>query len=458
MPVEVDLTWFKPLPKQQGFLDSVAQECVYAGGVGSGKTVSGCFKVLKTAINYPGTNILIGRQTYRALEDTTKRVLLDGDDKPPIIPAELIKHRSEQDNTVTLKNGTTLLFRALEPHNLEKLLSLNLGAAYVDETTETVRAAWSTLIGRLRHPKGPGQIWGTTNPNGHDWTWSLMHPDGTEFDASREMFIAPTHENHHLPAKYVAHLMGQPKEWVKRFVLCSFDSASGQIWDDYDRRIHVVPHRELPGHWRRWEALDYGWRNPTCVLWFAMDNDGNVWVYDEHYEPEMKVAQHALAIKHKRSGRAFPAIQADPSVFAKGFDDRSIADEYSKNGIVLSPASNDVSHGLEQVAWYMKPREGEEFPALHPLYEVETGSPRVFISERCKNLIREIPEYRWKDLSLTREQNENQPEEPRKKDDHACDTLKYGLAKLPRPHLPKVRDPDEIDAPADSFGLIDVTF
>jgi hypothetical protein len=388
-------------------------------------------KTLVTAVNYPGTNILVGRQTYRALQDTTKRVLVDGDDKPPIIPPEMIRHRSEQNQDIELYNGTKILFRSLEPHAIEKLLSLNLGAAYVDETTETARVVWETLVGRLRHPAGPRRIFGTTNPNGHDWTWSLFHPDGSEFDAARKLLIAPTNENTHLAADYLARLYRQPKEWIKRFVLCSFESASGMIYDEFDRRIHVYDAAavgDLPYTWQRWEAMDWGTRNPACVLWFAMDNDENVWIYDEHFADGLLVREHATAIKVKRNGRVFPPVQADPSIWAKERDGRSVADDFIKHGIKLAKANNDQQHGFGVVKSYMRRYKGEPFPRIHPLHGVESDAPRVFIADTCRNLVRELPEYIWKMLTPTREQHEDQPEEPRKKNDHACDTMRYGMA------------------------------
>jgi hypothetical protein len=130
-----DLRWFDPLPTQHEFICDDDPEVVYAGGVGSGKTISGGFKTLRAVLKWPGTTILVGRQTYRALEDTTKRVLMDGDDKPPIIPPEMVAHAINKENRYVLHNGSEILFRSLEDYNIEKLLSLNLGGFYVDECT-----------------------------------------------------------------------------------------------------------------------------------------------------------------------------------------------------------------------------------------------------------------------------------------------------------------------------------
>jgi phage terminase large subunit len=435
--VDVDLRWFKPLPKQLSFLGSRAEESCYAGGVGSGKTLSGGFKVLTTALEHPGTVLLVGRQTYRALEDTTKKVLLDGDDKPPIIPRELIRERSEEKNRVVLANGTEILFRSFQDFNVEKLLSLNLGAVYVDEMTETSEKVWLTLLGRLRHPAGPRIAWGTTNPNGHDWVWRRFHPDSGQ--AVGELFHAPTEENPHLPPDYIARLRSMPREWQKRFVDANFDTAAGQIWEEWDASVHVVPDFEIPYLWNRFESLDHGRRNPTAVLWYAIDHEGNLLVENGYYQPGL-VSQHAAAIvKTRDPARTYPPIVADPQVFVHGPDGQCVADLYRPHGIALTRAANEVSAGLLRVAEWLVRRPDEVFPDWHPfggtLGPDGLGAPRLYVLDvpGTVDLRREIPDYRWRDLSPTVERDKDQPEEPRKKDDHACDALRYGCMSRPRP-------------------------
>src|SRR5438034_468085 len=128
---ELDQTWFKPLPKQDTFLESKARELVYAGGFGAGKTLVGGFKALKIAQNHPGTVGLIARQTSAALAGNTQKVILDGDDKPPIIPPELIAARSEKHGTtITLHNGSMIHFRSFQDWNTTKLLGPNYGFVY----------------------------------------------------------------------------------------------------------------------------------------------------------------------------------------------------------------------------------------------------------------------------------------------------------------------------------------
>jgi hypothetical protein len=438
-----DLTWFQPENAQLDFVNSWAKENVYAGGVGSGKTLSGGFKALIASIQWPGTVGLVGRQTYRALEDTTKKVLLYGDDKPPIIPIDgpdKIAHYVAGDDKVVFENGSEILFRSLEDHNIEKLLSLNLGWFYVDECTETTAKVWMTLLGRLRHPAGPRAAWGTTNPNGHDWVWKRFHPDAGVSSEEINLYLQPSLSNPHLPKDYIEMLLSMPKEWQKRFVFASFETAAGMIWDMYERRIHVYDHKKIgrliPG-WKRFESMDHGRRNPTAWLWWTVDPDGFLVVEDEYYVGDgVLPSQHAPAITAKRGivapGIRFGHVIAPPDVFRLSPQGRSVADEYQlASGIDMQPADDNVDAGLLRVAEWLKRDADLEFPEWHEWAGTKgpdgLGSPRVFISDRCQNLISEIPDYRWQDLSPTAERDKDQPEAPRKKDDHACDAFRYGI-------------------------------
>lgn len=469
-----DHTWFNPLPAQQEFIRSASKETFYAGGVGSGKTLSGSIKALWACMMWPGTVGLVGRQTYRALEDTTKKVMLYGDDKPAIFTPEMGKYYAGDDKFV-LKNGSEILFRSLEDHNIEKLLSLNLGWVYVDEVTETTLKVWLTLLGRLRHPMGPRIAWGTTNPNGHDWVWKRAHPDAGIDDPQTKIFIQPTQSNPHLAPDYIEMLLKMPTEWVKRFVYASFDTAAGMIWDMWDSKVHVYDAKEvgrLPAKWRRFESMDHGRRNPTAWLWWVIDPDGFMVTEDEYYVEGLLPSQHALSVRAQREtvapGIHWPPVIAPPDTFRRGNDGRTVAQEYTEAAqIHLQMGNDNVEAGLLRVSEWLQRVPDLEFPDWHPLARTlgpdGKGAPRLMVASRCTNLRTEIPDYRWRDLSGAAERNQDQPEEPRKKDDHAVDAWRYGVMSRPRPAYEA--SADEVDArpkvggrEQTTRGLIDATF
>jgi hypothetical protein len=196
---------------------------------------------------------------------------------------------------------------------------------------------WLTLLGRLRHPVGPRIAWGTTNPNGHDWVWRRFHADGPE--RVGKMFIQPTEANRrHLAPDYLRQLRSMPTEWQKRFVDASFDTAAGMIWDKWNRQVHVYDADTvgpLPAHWNRFWAMDHGRRNPTCVLFFCVDPDGNIVVEDEYYEEGRIPSEHAEPILAKASMIA-PGVSIEswgpligpPDIFRADPNGKTVEGEY----------------------------------------------------------------------------------------------------------------------------------
>lgn len=465
----VDHRWFQPLPKQLAFLRCRERESVYAGGFGSGKTLSGGFRALKAAIDHPGTVGLVARQTYRALEDSTKKVLVDGDDKPAIF-AEELGYWVAGDFKFVFHNGSEVLFRSFQDSNEEKILGPNYGFIYVDELTECSERIWRALMSRLRHPAGPEQAWGTTNPNGHDWVWKRFHLDAGK--PQGPLFHAPSEENTHLSRTYIAWLRSQPLEWQKRYVDANFDTAAGMIWEEWDRNVHVVSSdvdARLGYDWRRFESLDHGRRNPTAYLQCVVDPEGFMLVEDEYYNPGI-VSVHATAIVAKRTGRTWGAIVSDPQVFVADAYGNTPAAAYSKLGIRMIPADNAVGAGLGRVSEWLMRRPDREFPSWHEwagtLGPDGKGSPLLFVHERCTSLLEEIPNYVWRDLSPSQEDTRDQPEEPRKKDDHACDALRYAVMSQPKPN-PAPAEKIESDSRRDeryedrrefSAGILQTTF
>lgn len=462
---DVDLSWFRgPLPKQAAFLRAMPEqdrrlEVVYAGGFGSGKTLVGCVKALQIALRFPGSVGCVVRQTYGALEDTTMKVALDGDDKPPVFPPSIVAERNNQQGRyrVKLTNGSEILFRAPKDFNPERIRSLNLGWFYVDECTETSEKIWLELMGRLRHPVGPGVGYGTTNPNGKDWVYRRFHPDSDQRVEDARMLIAPTGENVFLPPGYEDHLRRtMPAEWCRRFLDCSFEVAAGAVWPEWDARIHVVPPVTLPYDWQRFEAWDHGRRNPTAALRFAVDREGDLWVEDGYYAPGL-LTDHLdglLEMRERHGPRQMPAITADPSMWIQSpVNGRTIVDEYvelvadrGRAGEVAFRQANNSHAGLLRVSEWLLPRDYLRFPELHPRAG-EGPAPRVYVLDvpGTLPLRTEVTEYRWRDLTPQVEATRDQPEEVRKKDDHACDAFRYGIMTRPRPSGP--REPKDPDRP-----------
>lgn len=152
-------------------------------------------------------------------------------------PPEAYKFKS-QENSVTLWNGSIVIFRHLD--SPKTILSMNLGGFYIDQAEEVDEEIFLTLQGRLRR-QGVKRLQGyiTGNPQGHNWVYykfgmdealgSVNHVHNQDY----RMITAPTFANiDNLPADYVDTLKrSYSQEWYERYVNGSWDVFEGQIFD-----------------------------------------------------------------------------------------------------------------------------------------------------------------------------------------------------------------------------------
>jgi phage terminase large subunit len=169
----------------------------------------------------------------------------------------------------------------------------------------------------------------------------------------------------------------------------------------FDRNVHVVPPFAPPAGWTRVRSVDFGFTNPFVCLFGAVDYDGRLYVYDEHYQAGMLIKDHASAIKRR----------GDASWTVADHDAQERA-ELQDNGIGTRAANKDVSLGIQRVAERLIVR-GD-------------GYPRLFITANCVNMIRELGQYVWED----RKDGRAIKEEPKKVNDHCNDSLRYAIMAL----------------------------
>lgn len=404
---------YEPLLKQKEFHESNAKFRCYAGGFGSGKTYCGAWEAFFQSIWYPNNLGLVGRMSYPELRDTTRKEFLElpiivDKEIVPLVDSPLIKSFNKSENMIEFVNGSVVLFRALDDA-FHKIKSLNLGWFWIDELTEANEEIWLGLVGRMRRKNVQHTGFGTTNPEGKDFVWKMFLQEPKE---DYYLVNAPSTENYYLPDGYIERLVSQyPEEWVKRYVYGSFDTFEGLVYKDFsDKAPFVVDSFDIPDNWYKFIGIDYGYRNPMAILWCALDEKGNAYVYDEYYQTGTLISDVCDIIHTKTNKQKIKLYLIDPSTAQRdGKTGKTVQDEFNDNGIYVTPANNDKRAGINRVNEYFK---------------LKDGKPKLKIFKNCVNLRRELQVYKWKDLK-GKISSQNQPEAPNKKDDHALDALRY---------------------------------
>ena len=414
------------LPNQKELIECRDKHVLAAGSLGWGKTDWLMVQLILEAVSFPNNVILLGRKTLSSLKKSTLVSLFD------IIDPKLIKRHDRQGQTIEFLNDSKVFYMQLDESReaMQKVKSMNIGAVFVDQIEEITENVWIACIGQMRRRNASRRSFATANPNGHSWVWKRWIKGGgqkgykiVEGTIWKEDVPPPKCQkdvtllhcaNPYLPWDYIVDRLEQPKRWVKRFVFGSWDNFEGLVWSDFDENTHVMKPFKIPKWWHRYVVLDHGHRNPTAVLFFAVSDDGEIFLYDMHYKADEWIDYHAEEIWRKVGGQEITRWLADPSIWhVRGgmSTDVTIGAQYEDHGIYFDKADNDVVAGIDRVAKYMK-------------IDNELQRPKFFVFDKvCMDpFIDEITDYRWEDYGGVKK---NASEKPMKKNDHAMDALRY---------------------------------
>jgi len=403
---------------------------LYGGAMGGGKSVWLCAEAIWLSMNYPGNR---GYLCRHHLVDVKRSTLVTFE---KTVPAGAIMRHMMDDRIIEFWNGSQVIYGGLgSEEDLERIKSTEFGFFCIDEATETYEAMFTLLASRLRWKLSDGSIppyYGLLASNPEPGWVKKRFVDNSHAD---HCFIpALPKDNPHLPAGYDAGLRKMfPEEAAKRYLDGSWDIFEGQIYKEFDRNAHIFDQELFDSkesqYYDKFRVIDHGYRNPTCCLWCCVDFDGRLWIYDEHYEAGLTIEENARAIKDKYPGEDITTI-CDPTMFAQTMQ---------RSGRVWSPADEYREHGIMCI----KPFAGfgwmPEVTGIN-LVKQRLKNNMLFIHSKCRNTVDEMIAYKWKKLRLSDQQNNN-PEQPVDKENHAMDAIRYAVMWRPmsaeRPKQPE---------------------
>ena len=421
------------------------------GGYGSGKTLTSREELYKHMFITPNGASLIGANVISQMDNTIKREL-ESD-----IPAAFIKSVNSQKAYLDLINGHRILYRPLD--DPDKLRSYNLTSYIILEASEVKPESFTQLGTRLRNlaatvPKRDknGEIMYRVAKNGvkipliqANWQkgiiesnpsagWirddvllqsgkiykhgEIMDDYEVDPDIANPMMsthVTSTSANEFLPDDFIErNSKGKPLWWVSRYLFGSFLYKEGLV---YPRsRETIIEDVEIPKHWKRILAFDYGLTDDAVFLLGAVDPDkGVLHIYDECRTNENNLETlAALFFEFTKDipvgGWISPPIIDPKSGPKRDYDKRSLADHFLDYGISFVPGAIDKDSRIMRLNTY-----------------IETG--KIVIHKRhCAGLIKELDNYAYKrDESL----DSGFTGKPVDKDDHAISALEWITMALP---------------------------
>lgn len=278
-----------------------------------------------------------------------------------------------------------------------------------------------------------GDIWGTMTPlMGLTWVYDSIYINEIQ-DPEIQYWMMEWSDNPYLSSDEIKQLevtMTEEDREARQYG--KFVALSGLIYKEFREDIHVIDPFEIPTEWYDNISIDPGLDAPLSCHFYACDGDGNVYVIEEHYMAGHDVEWHSKKIWEIAKNLKWPTTKSgklqaliDSAASAKTLAaEQSVVDLFLEQKIRCdTKVDKDVWAGIQRVKQFLKLRE-------HTQKETwPKGKPKLFIFRTCPMLIKEIKSYRWKPPT---KQNDS-PEAPIKKSDHAMDELRYYIMSKPEP-------------------------
>lgn len=393
---------FDMSPKQLAFMRSDADEILYGGAAGGGKTFSQVIDALCYGIQYPKSKQIIFRRTYTELEMSVVVQSLENYPPPPYAKYNQSKH------VWRLRNGSTIQFGYLaRKADVYQYQSAEFDVIRFDELTHFTEEQYTYMLTRLRGAKPyPRSMRSSSNPGniGHAWVKErfidpappgVVHYRKTKRGVRSLVFIpARVTDNYALmenDPEYMANLEEQPDVVRRQLLDGDWSAAEGQAFREFSENVHVMDPRPIPATWARYRAIDYGLDCYAC-LWFAVSPAGEVWVYKEISQSDLIISEAAkktLEYTNDEDRAALVATWAPPDVVRSRSQEtgRTKADLFRDAGMPLWESSNDREAGWMAIHEMLKVNdEGESvLKVFRNCYELIKCLPALIIDEKNPN-------------------------------------------------------------------------
>ena len=393
-------------------------------------------------LEYPGNRGLVLRRTFPELERSLIQRALEK------LPREMYDYHATK-HTMQFPNGSVLEFGFSDSdQDVIRFQSAEYGFIGLDELTHFTEYQWRYLKSRCRSviPGVFPNMFAGTNPGnrGHAWVKRLWieknlkaeERGAGESPADYDFIPAKMRDNPYLLRNdpgYLNRLQSLPPDVSRALLEGDWDLFEGQAFKEFRKEMHVVEATRLGGRaatsleawWPRWRAIDWGFTQPACCLWFCREPKGTTYVYRELYTTGMLVSDFAQRVKKMDGDEPIETCYLDPSCWSKsGLVEQSIAEQFAEH-FPVEPADNDRLGGkqvVHEMLRWQRPATGDQRPV----------GPRLQILENCQNLIRTLPLLVYDPIKVEDVDTEGE--------DHAYDALRYGLKSVHRRDAEKPRE------------------
>lgn len=371
-----ELAWMPNAGAQTIFLSSWAREVLYGGAVSGGKTDAIIMGNLRS-VGHPRHRSITFRRERDDLQEIIDRMR---DIYPAVCPeATWVESRNRWEWP---SGAFSFVGSAQRTADVEAYKSFEFDQINFDELTTFERYQYIYMLSRNRSKAEdlPLIVRAGTNPDGagHGWVFNrfvkgrspyaiyrtesqLLGVDGKPINVelTQQFIPATVFDNPRVANRdeYIAGLMAMGTQLAEALLYGKWDYFRGQMFP-YGRLggLREVEPGVKQGEHYTVRALDYGWTDPTVVLWLVVyprrvGEEPDIEVVEELAVTETNVKDIVYLIRRREQdlelkGVRLPSMSViDPATKGTHADGRSILDLFQEAGSWFTPANNDRSAG-----------------------------------------------------------------------------------------------------------------
>lgn len=375
-------------------------------------------KIVKRA-SRPGACEGLFRLEAASLRKTTLKALLEGvGNTPPVLELGTYRHlKAEQEIDLSPSGGGKIQYGGCEDR--DRIKSLSLTGAAVDQAEELSEEQWTELGGRVSVPLAGDtpQLYGVCNadhPAHHLFTRFAIE-DAEHRDPTRAYFESSVRENPHADPGYIAYLESLPPIARMRYLENKWIAAEGLVYDMWNPAAHI---RQRSGPWvSAVLGVDPGYSHRCGMSLILLDADGWRHLAAEVWQEKLVNSQKIEEAARLRAmaGDLFCRIKVDA-------EDANLVEEMRRAGLSAEPADKgdgSVLRGIGKIqtlllaSAQLRKDENPDDPAVRR----RIGRPGWTVDPACTGWRKEVGAYQWDDKAKR--------DRPRKGGDDLLDSARY---------------------------------
>lgn len=180
----------------------------------------------------------------------------------------------------------------------------------------------------------------------------------------------------HFVEGYKQRLLSKPAHMRARYLYGDWDVQEGAFFEeDYNPVVHLIEPFKIPRDWPKFRAMDWGYKAPGTLGWFAMDRDDNLYQFYEFNFRLMKdaeVAERVIEIEKrfgfwdKREQKSRLTGVADTQLWEeRGDSGKPKASVFASKGVFWQPADKaSIARNAERITERLRDYDKDKPPGL----------------------------------------------------------------------------------------------